>query len=310
MVAKPCRAKGGGKKFIRQLSLYSMTLPGLLIVLIFAYIPMYGIVIAFQDYSIVQSIFGSDWVGFRHFEEFLGNPMFGRIMSNTLILGALNTLWSFPAPIILALLLNEITQQKFKKVVQSISYLPYFISTVILVGMLKELASVDGGLFNKFVVMLGGEPINFFAESSWFRTLFIGSGIWQGVGWGSIIYLAALSNVDPQLIEAAIIDGANRWDRIRHISIPAIMPTIAILLIMGVGGVMNADSQKVLLMYSPQIYETADVIGTYTYREGILGARFSYTTAVGLFMSLISFVLLVTTNWASKKLSGGENSLW
>ena len=301
--------KKGFYEILKQRDLYLMTLPGFLIILIFSYIPMYGILIAFQDYSILSSFWTSDWVGFKWFYAFFSNPMFFRLLKNTLILGLYSLLWNFPAPIILALLLNEITNSRFKKIVQSITYLPYFISTIIIVGMLKDVASING-LFNIWVTSIGHAPINFFAESSWFRTLFIGSGIWQNVGWGSIIYLAALSGVDPQLIEASIIDGANRWHRIIYINIPSIQTTISVLLILSVGGILGTDVQKILLMYNPQTYEVADVIGTYVYREGILGSRYSYTTAVGLFMSVISFLLLFITNWANKKLSGGENSLW
>ena len=299
---------GFWKKVRKQKFLILMILPAFLIVLIFNYFPMYGILMAFEDYKVAYGVWGSEWVGLEHFQTFFSNPLAVRTIKNTVLLGLYNFLWSFPAPILLALLINEINSRRFKKVVQTISYLPYFLSTVIIVGMLKDFCSINGGLFNQIITALGGEPINFFSESGWFRTLFIGSGIWQGIGWGTIIYLAALAGVDVALYEAATIDGANRFQKIIHITLPAIMPTVTILMIMNVGGILGSDFQKVMLMYSPKIYDVADVIGTYTYREGIEGAKYSYTTAVGLFTSVLSFILLAITNFICKKFS--DNSLW
>ncbi|MBP3962837.1 sugar ABC transporter permease [Paenibacillus sp. DLE-14] len=292
---------------MQQKYLYLMVLPGFLIVLVFAYFPMYGVLVAFKDYNVAKGIWGSEWVGLKYFKQFLDNPMALRTIKNTLILGAYGLVFGFPAPIILALLLNEIRHTALKKFVQTVSYFPHFISTVIIVGMLKEFASLDG-LFNQITGLFGLEPINFMTESKYFRTLFIGSGIWQGIGWGTILYLAALSNADPTLYDVASIDGANRWQKIRNISIPAIMPTIIILFILSVGGILGTDFMKVLLMYNPSTYEKADVIDTYVYRLGIEGGRFEYAAAVGLMLSAVSFLFVLITNRLSRKYS--ETSLW
>lgn len=299
--------KSLGSKLWKQRHLLLMILPGFLVVLIFNYFPMYGILIAFKDYSPVKGIMASDWVGLQHFKDFFNNPMAVRILKNTLILGVYSLLWSFPAPIILALLFNELRNQRFKKTVQTVSYFPNFISVVVVAGMLKEFCSRDG-LFNNILRLLGREPVMFLLNPKYFRTIFITSGIWQTVGFGSIIYLAALSGVDPTLYDVADIDGANRWHKVRHVSWPAIKPTTIILLTFSVGGILGTDFQKVLLLYSPDTYPVADVIGTYVYREGLQGARFEYTSAIGLFMSAISFIILYITNAINRRFS--ETSLW
>ncbi|MCI9218607.1 MAG: sugar ABC transporter permease [Lachnospiraceae bacterium] len=291
----------------RQRYLFLMVLPGFLIVLVFSYFPMYGILIAFENYSVNKGVMGSEWVGFKHFMDFFTNPMAFRVVKNTLILGVYNLLWSFPIPIVLAVLFNEIKNQKFKKLVQTVSYFPYFLSTVIVAGMLLSFCSREG-LFNQIRALIGLEPLLFLQDPGSFRTLFIGSGIWQGAGYGTILYLAAISNIDPSLYDVASIDGASRFQKIRHITLPALRPTITIMLIMAVGGILGSDFQKIMLLYTPQTYPVADVIGTYTYREGIAGARFEYTTAIGLFNSLISFVLLAIANLISRKAS--DTSLW
>lgn len=294
-------------KVWRQKYLFLMVLPGFLAVLIFNYFPMYGILIAFKDYSSVRGILGSEWVGLQHFQDFFNNPMAFRILKNTLILGVYNLLWSFPVPVILALLFNELKNKIFKKVVQTVSYFPNFISVVIVAGMLTEFCSREG-LFNQIVRVFGGEPVTFLLEPKYFRTIFIASGIWQSAGFGTIIYLAALSGVDPTLYDVANIDGAGRWQQMLNISLPALKPTMVILLIFSVSGILGSDFQKIILLYNPDTYEVADVIGSYTYREGVLGARFEYTTAIGLFMSVISFILLSLANLISRKVA--EVSLW
>ena len=296
------------KKTKKQYMLILMIVPAFLVVAIFNYVPMYGILMAFKDYRVARGVAGSDWVGLKHFIAFFNNPFATRTISNTLILGTYSFLWSFPAPIILALLINELNHLKFKKLVQTISYLPYFLSTIIIVGMLKNFTALEGGLFNQIITFFGGEPIHFFAEASWFRTLYIGSGIWQGIGWGTIIYLAALAGVDVELYDAAAIDGANRLQRIWYITLPALYPTITILMILSIGSILGSDFQKVLLMYNPNTYQVSDIIQTYVFREGIEGGRTSYTTAVGLFTSVVSFILLYLANLISRKLDG--NSLW
>lgn len=290
-----------------QRYLFLMVLPGFLIVLVFSYFPMYGIQIAFKKYSAMQGIWGSDWVGLKYFIMFFNDPTALRVLKNTLLLGIYSLLWAFPAPIILALLFNEIKHSIFKKVVQTISYLPHFISTVIIVGIIRTFTEREG-LFNKIVSLFGVDPIVFLSEPSWFRTIFISTNIWQGIGFGTILYLAALSSVDPTLYDVANIDGASRWRKVLNINWPQIKPTTIILLIFSVSGILGTDFQKVLLLYSPDTYEVADVIGTFIYREGIIGARFEYTTAIGLFQSLIAFILLIVTNLISRKVS--ETSLW
>lgn len=303
---------GSGKKNFLQLcisqkALISMVIPGIVIVFIFNYIPMYGILMAFQKYNVAEGIIGSEWVGLKYFKMFFDNPFAWRLIKNTLLLGIYYLLWSFPAPIILALLLDQIQNQKFKKAVQTVSYFPYFISMVVVVGLIKEFFAADG-VVNEIAVKLGGEITPYLVRPEYFRSLYIGSGIWQGVGWGSIIYLAALSNVDPQLYEAAWIDGANRLQRVRYISWPTIIPTTTIMLIFAVSGILGNDFQKILLLYSEPTYEVADVINTYVYREGIAGGRIEYTTAIGLMMNVVSFIMLFVTNQISKRVS--ENSLW
>ncbi|WP_354519448.1 ABC transporter permease subunit [Paenibacillus sp. OAE614] len=276
-------------------------------VLVFSYFPMYGITIAFKDYNASKGIMGSPWVGFKYFTTFFHDPMAFRVLKNTLLLGLYTLLWSFPAPIILALLFNELRNRHFKKFVQTVSYFPHFISVVIVAGMLKDFTARDG-LFNQIITYFGGTPIMFLLEPGYFRTIFISSGIWQGVGFGTIIYLAALSGIDPTYYDVAEVDGASRWKKIVHITWPSIKPTTIILLIFALGGILGSDFQKIILLYSPETYSVADVIGSYVYRQGILGARYEYTTAIGLFMSVISFVILYISNWVSRKVS--ETSLF
>lgn len=295
------------EKFWNQRYLFLMVLPGLLIVLVFSYFPMYGIQIAFKKYSAAQGIWGSQWVGFKYFILFFNDPMALRVLKNTLLLGIYSLFWGFPAPIILALLFNEIKNSVFKKVVQTISYLPHFISTVIIVGMIRSFTEREG-LFNKIVSLFGYDPIVFLSEPSWFRSIFISTGIWQGIGFSTILYLASLSGVDPTLYDAASIDGASRWKKVLNINWPQIKSTTIILLILSVSGILGTDFQKVLLLYNPDTYVVADVIGTFLYREGIMGARFEYTTAIGLFQSVIAFILLVIANKLSRKVS--ETSIW
>lgn len=289
-------------RIVRHKYLYLMVLPGFLTVLIFTYFPMYGILIAFKNYSASKGIMDSPWVGFKYFNTFFHDPMAFRVLKNTLLLGVYTLFWSFPAPIILALLFNELRNKKFKKIVQTVSYFPHFISVVIVAGMIKEFTARDG-LFNDIISFFGGTPVMFLLEPDYFRTIFISSGIWQGVGFGTIIYLAALSGIDPTLYDVAEVDGANRWKKIVHITWPSLRSTTVILLIFAVGGILGTDFQKIILLYSPETYSVADVIGSYVYRQGILGAQYEYTTAIGLFMSIISFIVLYLTNWISRKVS-------
>lgn len=297
------------RNFIKDRTLYLMFLLPLLFYLIFCYVPMYGVVIAFKDYNVFEGMIKSPWVGAKYFQKFLIEPYFWKTVKNTLLLNIYSLLWAFPAPIILALLLNEIKRNRFKRLVQTVSYLPHFISTVVVCGMVVNFLSYDGILNQSLKSIFDNwEPVHFLVRPEYFRTIYIGSGIWQGIGWGSIIYLAALSSIDTEQYEAAIIDGANRWKQMRYITVPGIMPTISIMFILAVGGIMGVAFEKVLLLSNGSIMETADVIQTYVYRRGLVGSDFSYATAVGLFQSVISFIFLGTANYVAQKL--GDTSLW
>ncbi len=295
------------RAIIRCKYLYLIFLIPFIYYIVFQYWPMYGILISFQDYNVVKGISGSPWVGFKHFEKFLFDDYFWTLVRNTLLINIYNLLWGFPAPIILAILLNELRSERFKKVIQNISYLPHFISTVVVCGMLVNFLSSDG-LVNQIVKFFGGESIQFLMYPQYFRTIYVASGIWQSVGWNSIIYLAALTGIDAEMFEAALIDGANRWHRIRYITLPSIAPTISIMLILNLGRLMNLGHEKILLLYNGSTYETADVISTYVYRRGLLGNDFSYATAVNLFQAVVGVILVSASNQISKKV--GETSLW
>lgn len=292
----------------KDYELYLFLAPAIIVVLIFKYIPIYGLVMAFQDFNPMDGYAGSEFVGLKHFIDFFNDPFAFRVISNTVILGSLILVVGFAPPIVLALSINELSNMRFKKVVQSISYLPHFVSTVIIVGMLFRLFSVDGGLINSILKILGRDTINFTVLPQWFRPLYILSHLWQSVGWSSILYLAALTGINPELYEAAYVEGANRFRRIWHISIPGIAPTIIILLILNVRVIVNIGLEKVLLMYNPAIYKTADVIATYVYRKGILGSNQSYASAIGFFNSVVALLMVLLVNNVARKVS--ETSLW
>lgn len=291
----------------RHFDLYILLILPLVVIIIFKYFPMYGIIMAFQDFNIVDGYWGSEFVGLKHFLNFFKDPFFFRLVRNTVLLGTYNLLWRFWPPVLLALLLNELYNLRFKKIVQSISYLPHFISTVVIVGMFMKMLSHQG-IVNNIIAFFGHERINFFLEPRFFRTIYISSGMWQGIGWGSILYLATLAGINPALYESAIIDGANRLQRALSITLPSITPTVVILFILNVSEVVEIGFQKVFLLYNPAIYETADVISTYIYRRGILGGQFSYTAAIGLFNTVIALILTFVTNRIAKRVSG--TSLW
>jgi putative aldouronate transport system permease protein len=295
------------KDIIRNRYIYLMIIPVVLYYIIFKYWPMYGAQIAFRDYDLRKGIMGSEWVGFQNFRDFFDAYYFTRLLTNTILLSVYNLLIGFPAPIILALLLNEVTNKAFKRLVQTVTYLPHFISTVVICGIILDFLSSDG-VVNNILNILGIDTIRFMIEPQWFRTVYVSSEIWQHVGWGTIIYLAALTNINPELYEACTIDGGGRFRKMISITLPGIAPTIIILLILRMGSIMNVGQEKVLLLYNPNIYETADIIQTFVYRKGLLEANYSYSSAIGLFNSCINFVLLVIVNKISKKVS--ETSLW
>ncbi len=292
----------------RNWDLYLMIIPVIAFFIIFAYLPLYGIQIAFKDFSAFKGIWDSPWVGFKHFERFFDSYYFWRLIKNSLLLGVYSLAIGFPIPIILALMLNEVKSNRFKKFVQTITYAPYFLSTVVIVGMLFIFLSPRTGLINHIIQAFGGDPVAFMTSAGWFKTLYVFSDVWQTAGWSSIIYLASLSGIDTQLHEAAKVDGATKLQRIWHINIPGIMPTIVILLILNLGSVLSIGFEKVLLMQNNLNMSGSDIISTYVYRSGILDAQYSFSTAVDLFNSIINFVLLVTVNYVARKVN--DTSLW
>lgn len=290
---------------------YLLAVPGIVFFLVFRYLPMYGVIIAFKDinpFSGLDGVLHEPFVGLKHFRNFLSSYFFWNIMGNTLIISGLKLLWGFPAPIILALLINEVRHMPFKRVVQTISYLPHFLSTVVVVGLLMMMVSVDGGLFNQAIRWFGGQPVAFLTQPRYFRSILVTMSLWQGVGWGSILYLAAMANINPELYEAAMIDGANKWQQIRHITLPSISYVIVILLIFRIGGLLNAGFEQILLLYSPSVYSVADIIDTYVYRAGLQSLRYSYATAVGLFKSILAMILLLGANKIAHVL--GQPGIW
>lgn len=293
--------------FKRNKYIYLMAIPVLAFYIIFHYAPMYGAIMAFKDFNPAHGILGSDWVGFEHFKQFFQGVYFGRLIKNTLLISLYSLLWGFPAPIILALLLNEVSNKYFKRAAQTITYLPHFISMVVVCGIIVDFTSSEG-IITSIVAMFGGETTNLLMKAELFRTIYVASGIWQGVGWGSIIYLATMSNIDTQLYEAAIIDGANKWKQVLNVTLPSIAPTIVILLVLRMGSIMSVGFEKIILLYNPRIMETADVISTYVYRRGLLDFDYSFSAAVGLFNSAINFVLIILANKLSRNVS--ETSLW
>lgn len=296
------------KNIKRDKALLLIVLPVVIHYLIFVYYPMYGNVIAFKDYSPVLGIAGSEWAGLKYFKRFFESPYFGRVIRNTLQISIYSLLWSFPVPIVFALMANELKQGIFKRVVQAVSYIPYFISTVIVCGMVISFLSPTDGIVNNVIKLFGGEPINFMMEPDWFRTVFIASGIWQGFGWQSIIYLAALVGINPELYEAATVDGASRLQKVIHISIPCIMPTIIITFILQLGQLMSIGHEKLILLYNPITLDVADVVSTYVYRTGLVDGNYSLGSAVGLFNAVINLMLVILANRLSRKLS--SVSLW
>ncbi|MCI8829576.1 MAG: sugar ABC transporter permease [Lachnospiraceae bacterium] len=295
------------KDWMRNKSLYIMVLPVLIFFILFHYKPMYGAIIAFKDYTPALGIAESPWVGLENFSRFFSSVYFGRLIRNTILLSVYSLIFGFPAPIILALLLNEVRSKKFKGLTQTVTYLPHFISMIVVTGMLVDF-SMTSGLFNDIVELFGGERSPLLQNPDLYRTIYVASGIWQEAGWGSIIYLSALSGVDSQLYEAAQIDGAGKWKQLLNVTLPGIMPTIVIMFILKMGTLMNMGYEKTILLYNPATYETADIISSYIYRIGLLDQDWSYSTAIGLFNSVINFALLLITNKLARKC--GETSLW
>lgn len=293
-----------GKRLQRDFQMhkwkYVLIVPILVYLALFCYKPMYGLIIAFKNYKPARGIWGSPWVGLMWFETFFKDPYFFRLLRNTFTISAMNILFGFPAPILLALLLNEVHNNKFKRTVQTITYMPYFISLVVACSLVKIYCQADG-LFSQIIQAFGGQPQNLLVNPKLFVPIHVISGIWQNIGWNSIIYLAALSGIDQEQYEAARIDGASRFQQVLHITIPGILPTIMILFIMRMGSILNVGYEKVLLLYTDAIFETADVFSTYTYRMGLQNQKYSLSTAVGLFNTAVNLVFLMFTNFISKK---------
>ena len=279
--------------------LYWLILPSLIFILIFNYIPMGGLIIAFQDYSFTRGIWGSEWIGFENFTDFFSGMYFGRTLGNTLALSGLDLLFNFPAAILLALMLNEVRSTRFKRTIQTVSYMPHFISMVVAAGLIKEFCD-SSGVISSLAVQFGGKPQSYISQPQYFRSIFTISEIWKSVGFNSIVYLAALSGISEELYEAARIDGAGRWRQLFHVTFPGLLPTIIIMLILRCGAIMNVNFEKVLLLYSPSTYSTADIISTYVYRMGIIKQKIGFSTAVGLFNSVISLSLVLGVNKLSK----------
>jgi putative aldouronate transport system permease protein len=300
--------KQKASRLLKSYQLYLFVLPAVLYYVLFHYVPLYGIQIAFKNFLAFKGIAGSPWVGLEHFERFFRSFEFTRIILNTIKLSVLQLVVGFPAPIILALMLNQLMHKRFKKFVQTVIYAPHFISTVVIAGMLFLFLSPDTGMINKLIGLFGGEPVFFMGDPDWFRPVYVLSEIWQNTGWGTIIYLAALTTISPELHESAVVDGANKFQRILHIDIPGIMPTAVILLILSTGNIMSLGFEKVYLLQTPLNLPSSEIISTYVYKTGLVGAQYSFSTAVGLFNSIINFVILITVNQIAKKAS--NTSLW
>ncbi|WP_235886153.1 ABC transporter permease [Paenibacillus cymbidii] len=289
---------------------YFLLLPALVYFVMFHYVPMAGVVLAFKKFTIAKGIFGSAWVGTEHFRRLFESASFHEVLTNTIVISLYRLVFVFVAPIVFALLLNEVKKNGFKRSVQTISYLPHFISWVVLGGIIRELLSPSRGIVNYVIQLFGGEPIYFLAEPDYFRAVLIVTDIWQSVGWGSIIYLSAIAGISPDQYESASIDGASRWAMVTRITLPSILPTVMILFILQLGGIMNAGFDQIFNLYNPSVYKVSDIIDTYVYRTGMVSMEYDYTTAVGLFKNTVGFGLVVLANFITSRVRGGEYKLW
>jgi putative aldouronate transport system permease protein len=308
-VARPIISKRSTlARVAKSWQLYLLLLPALVCIILFAYAPMYGVQIAFRDFKVNLGFFNSPWAGFKYFNQFIGLSNFWNLLKNTLLISVYSLLFGFPAPIILALLLNQLKMKKFKSFIQTVTYAPYFISIVVIVSMLNIFLQPSTGFVNNIAVSFGNKPVAFMGRPEWFRSIYVISGIWQGVGWGAIVYLASLGGVNPELYEAAMVDGASRLKRLWHIDIPSILPTVVIMFILQMGNLMNVGYEKAFLMQNSQNNQISEIISTYVYKVGLLNGKYSFATAVGLFNSVINCALVLSVNAVSKKLT--ETSLW
>lgn len=296
------------KKLKKNAGLYLIISPAVIYFLIWAYWPMYGVQIAFKDFLPGVGIWDSPWIGFDHFERFFNSYYFERLIRNTVAISVYGILIGIPAPIILALMFNELRSKRFKTLAQTISYAPHFISVVVVVGMILFFLSPTNGVINALIEKFGGEPKNFLADPGSFWHIFVWSGVWQGIGWSSLIYTAAMSGISPDQYEAAYIDGANKFQRMWHVTLPGIVPTIVILSILSVGGIMSVGYEKILLLQNGLNQETSEVISTYVYKSGIQSAQYSFSAAIGLFNNIVNFIILLVVNGIARRVS--ETSLW
>jgi len=302
------KKKGFIKYILQNWQLYLLLIPGVVFYIVFRYIPMFGVVIAFKDYGIFQGVIDSPWVGFKHFSAFFASDDFVRLFKNTFLLGAYNIIWAFPFPVLFAILLNEVRNKKFRQFVQTSSYLPSFLSIVIVSSMVTDFLSPNNGMINQIISALGFDKHYFMIDPKWFRTIYIASDIWQYMGYNAIIYISALTTIDSALYEAAEIDGCGRLKSMWYITIPGILPTVVTMFIIKAGSMIKVGYEKVLLLYTPSTYSVADVFSTFTYRKGLMETNYSYGTAVSLFESLVALIIIVSCNKLSKKFS--EQSLW
>ncbi len=305
---KPSRIERISDHLKRDWQIYLMLIPTIIWLLLFLYKPMYGLQIAFKDYSIFRGIAGSPWIGLDHFQTLFGNDQFLRALRNTVIISFYTLLFGFPMPILLALMFNEILNRTFKKTAQTIVYLPHFISSVIIAGIVITAFSPSAGIVNTVIGWFGVDPIYFLTKPEWFRPIFVGTGIWQEAGFQSIIYLAAIAGVSPTLYESAVVDGASRWQMMWKITLPSIMPTIIIMLIIRIGNILEVSFEMIILLYQPATYETADVVNTFIFRQGIQSGQYDFAAAAGLFNAVVAFILVMTANSLSKRYS--RTSLW
>ena len=296
------------RPYIKHYDIFILFIPIIAYYAIFYYAPMYGVLIAFKDYKILKGFSGSEWVGFRNFIDLFNTASFWEVFRNTIIISSLRILFGFPAPIILALLLNEITHGFYKRAIQTISYLPYFLSWVILAGIFIQFLSPSSGFVNQIIKSLGGREIFFIGSSEWFRFTLITTGVWASVGWGSIIYIASISTIGPQLYEASIVDGANRFQQVIYITIPSLTPVITITLILSTGNIINAGFDQIFNMYNPAVYKVADIIDTYVYRKGLVGMNYSFGSAVGLFKNILAMFMIFVTNAIAKRVN--DYGIW
>ncbi len=295
------------RRFVHALSrdyqLWILLLPTIAFFIVFHYLPLYGIQIAFKDYKAVQGILGSKWVGMKHFVDFFSTFYSSRLLINTFLLNLFNLLWGFPVPVIFAILLNQFSKDRFKRFAQTIIYVPHFISTIVMAGILYLFLSPNSGMVNYLIRALGGEPIFFMNEASWFRTLFVGTDIWQHSGWSAILYIATLTGIDPSIYEAAKIDGASKRQQIWHIDLPHLIPIAIMMLILNCGSLLSSNTDKALAMQQPGNMSTSDIIGVYVYTQGLGRAQFSYSAAIGLTVNIVNFFMIITVNWISRKFS-------